>query len=136
MSESKLAFGVTCCQDCARTAAIKLGTWDDVRQKALNLRRSARVHLAEHDALYTVASVDGDHGQYTIRLYRADDNSGQIITWSCTCPWGYWAWRRQHQYVGRCCSHALAVFYETRTLEQTWADPVEYQTSPQQLGLE
>ena len=58
------------------------------------------------------------------------------MTWSCTCPWGWWAWRRQHQYVGRTCSHALAVFYESRALEETWSQPVEYQTSPQSLGLE
>lgn len=71
--------------------------------------------MISHDRALTIAECQGDHGRYTINLFRTDPEARRIVTWSCTCPWGYWAFRRQYEYRGRLCSHALAVFYEARS---------------------
>lgn len=83
----------------------------------MRLRSSGQVKIVGHEKALTIAEVRGDHGTYTVRLFRLDPDNNKLVTWSCSCPWGYWAFRRQYQYRGRVCSHALAVFYEARSLD-------------------
>lgn len=100
-----------------RVAFRMLGAWEDVRRKAVRLRQTGAVTVVGNERAMTIAEVRGDHGTYTVVLWRTDPTNRKIVTWSCTCPWGYWAFRRQYQYRGRVCSHALATFWEARSLD-------------------
>ena len=87
--------------------------------------------------MLTTAHVQGDNGIYQVELWRTDPNSHKIITWSCSCPWGHWAFRRQYQYVGRSCSHSLAVFYEARSRDyQDIVDLEDYSEAPVQTRMD
>lgn len=98
-----------------RTAA-----WQDVREKAMRLRREGRVHIKSMSNDGTYASVEGDHGTYeTIILKGAAMHGiggGQSISdWYCGCAWGDWAFQRKVSYVGRLCSHAYATYLDMQS---------------------
>lgn len=109
---SSFSLKETCCTDCLVISHVVLGKWRDVQQKAKRLRSEGKVKDVKATAFRTSASVDGDNGTYSVALYRLVPGSKKITTWDCTCPWGVWAFKRQHKYKGRTCSHALAVMYE------------------------
>ena len=115
----------------------RLAAWADVRAKAVRLRNSGALHLDTHNDMLTTATVQGDNGVYQVELWRTDPDSHKIVTWSCSCPWGYWAFRRIYKYVGRTCSHTLAVFYEARS--QDYKEIVQtdvFDESPTQLRMD
>jgi hypothetical protein len=113
--------------------SVILSAWSDIRTKAVRLRNGGNITIKSHNDMVTEAQVVGDHGVYAVQLFRTDPDSVRITKWSCECKWGVWAWRRVRHYVGRCCSHALACFYEAQSLDyvditnlDTWNDdPVQ-----------
>lgn len=92
----------------SKSSALVIGHWNDVRQKAVQMRRDGRVKLLRNDKSVIAAEVKGEHGTYEVVLNRQSADSWAISTWSCECGWGQWAFKRQHTYVGRMCSHAYA----------------------------
>lgn len=101
----------------------RLAKWIDVRNKAIRIRNNAGVKVVRIDSDVVVTEVRGDHDTYTVELYRQDPWSFAISIWTCSCPWGDWAFKRQVTYVGRLCSHALASLYEVQSLENRKDSP-------------
>lgn len=93
-----------------------LTSWEDVVEKAKQIRRSGGVHVVTYKPGYIKGTVDGDNGTYQVEIVSVQ---GDLHTdsWSCTCPWGQWAFKREHTYIGRKCSHALAMYYEQLALD-------------------
>ena len=95
---------------------IRQAAWKDVREKAMRLRREGNIEVKsiEPDQIY--ASVRGDNGVYDVMIKKGGDFAGfggghSISHWRCACEWGRWAFKRQHKFVGRLCSHGLATYY-------------------------
>lgn len=87
----------------------RVAAWEDVQKKAHQLFSTGRVNI-EYDELGRIeARVMGESGVYSTMIKRVGD-SPKIAFWSCTCPWGQWAFNRETKY-GRVCSHALATQY-------------------------
>lgn len=109
----------------AATASVLVeAAWPDVRDKALRLRAAGGVKVVRVDHEVVVMEVRGDHDTYQVELYRQDPWTFAISQWSCSCPWGDWAFRRQVTYVGRFCSHALAALFEVQSLENRKDSPL------------
>lgn len=91
--------------------------WKDVRAKAVRLRREGKVSTSEITPRAIVARVEGDNGTYDTVVVRAGATigAGSITEWGCSCEWGKWAFKRQHTYVGRLCSHAYAAYMELQS---------------------
>lgn len=104
-----------CCDGDERLYNLVVGKWNDVRQKGKRLRDNGHVHdyKIEKNGALVQATVDGDNGRYLVQLYRMTFPMKKTLLWQCDCPWGRWAFKRQHTFIGRMCSHALAVMYET-----------------------
>jgi len=85
----------------------KLSAWVDVQKKAWRLYSTGRVTPVAVNGKGIKCTVQGDHGTYTTVVGEPNSSGGEGA-WSCTCPWGQWAWRRVDKYRGRPCSHALA----------------------------
>lgn len=94
-------------------------SWEDVREKAKRLRAEMAINVTRDDGDYIEADVQGESGTYQTYIQRHGQTSGNytVTGWGCTCGWGQWAWKRQHTYVGRMCSHALALYLEMQSLE-------------------
>lgn len=89
--------------------------WNDVRSKAVRLRKEGRVSLVRHDKNIIAARVRGDHGVYNTVIYRQEaEDKYSVTTWECTCPWGQWAFKRKFLF-GRMCSHAYATLMEAQS---------------------
>lgn len=95
--------------------SIKDAHWIDVRNKAKRLRNTGKVQLYILSKTLINGHVIGDHGEYGVYLYRQSSSSLKISFWGCDCPWGQWAWKRQHTYIGRFCSHAYALLMEAQS---------------------
>ena len=97
---------------------IREAAWADVRAKATRLRRSGAVQLEAANPTAIVATVTGDHGVYQVAVLRgsAMTGSSSVSEWTCSCPWGDWAFERERTFVGRLCSHAYAALQELRSL--------------------
>lgn len=80
--------------------------------------------LVRVDADVVVMEVRGDHDTYEVELYRQDPWTFAVSSWSCSCPWGDWAFKRQVTFVGRFCSHALAALFETQSQENRKDSPL------------
>lgn len=98
-----------------RTAA-----WKDVAAKAKRLRADGAVHPEDIGPNRIMATVDGDNAQYKTLVLRGPGYAGigkgaNSATFSCTCSWGKWAFKRQFTFVGRMCSHALATLWELQS---------------------
>lgn len=94
----------------------KTASWADVRNKAVRMRNSGRVHIIQMSTDVVVADVDGDHATYRTELWRQYPGQKNITLWDCTCDWNTYAWGTtgpRRKFEGRMCSHALAVLYET-----------------------
>lgn len=104
-----------CCEEDHKLYNITLGGWTDVRTKAKRLRDQGKIHdfNVDKDGALVTARVDGDNGTYDVKLYRTTYPMRKVLLWDCSCPWGKWAFKRQHTLIGRVCSHALAVQYQT-----------------------
>ena len=109
----------------------KSASWRDVRNKGVRLRNAGRVNIILLDEQVVAADVGGDHGTYHVVLYRQDPDSWAISMWECSCKWGDWAFRRQHTYVGRMCSHALATLYEAHGKEYQKTAHDDYSSGPE-----
>ncbi|QGJ94875.1 hypothetical protein SEA_REDWATTLEHOG_12 [Gordonia phage RedWattleHog] len=107
---------------------IREAAWADVRAKATRLRRSGNVQTDAVNATAIVATVTGDHGIYDVAVIRGSHLTGSshVSEWSCSCPWGDWAFERQHTYVGRLCSHAYAALQELRATTMRKEKPKEW----------
>lgn len=98
-----------------RTAA-----WKDVAAKAKRLRADGAVHPEDIGPNRIMATVDGDNATYRTLVLRGPGYAGigkgpNSATFSCTCSWGKWAFKRQFTFVGRMCSHALATLWELQS---------------------
>lgn len=98
---------------------LRSSAWSDVRAKASRLRRSGNVQVEAANPTSIVAVVTGDHGIYDVAVLRGSALTGSsaVTEWTCSCPWGDWAFERQHTYVGRLCSHAYASLLELRAMQ-------------------
>jgi len=112
----------------AADSVIRTAAWADVRAKATRLRRSGAVQLEAANPTAIVATVTGDHGVYTVAVLRGSALTGNssVSEWSCSCPWGDWAFEREHTYVGRLCSHAYAALQELRSLTMRKEKPRDW----------
>lgn len=94
---------------------VKLTDWKDVRDKASRLRSTGSVFDLSYGEDIITAKVRGDSGTYDVELYRQNPTDKTVTFWSCSCPWGKWAFKRQETYVGRFCSHVLATYWEVQS---------------------
>lgn len=97
--------------------SVREAAWKDVRSKAVRLRNSGNVNVQEISPRSIYALVEGDNDIYPTVVVRggATVGSGSITEWACGCEWGRWAFKREHTYVGRLCSHAYAAFMELQS---------------------
>lgn len=95
----------------------KTASWSDIQDKAKRLRRGGKVTVITFRDTYIKAQVQGDHDLYNVEVVKDPMTGAKIESWSCTCGWGEWAFKREHTYIGRMCSHALAVYWEMASLE-------------------
>jgi hypothetical protein len=124
--------------DVEREALRKIGSWSDVRDKAVDIRRSGNVVVSRHDDEVIAATVESttSGNRYDVVLYRQANNSGAISSWECACEWGQWAFKRQHTFVGRLCSHAYATLLWAQSREMfrqgsyQWEPPEMYDECP------
>jgi len=107
------------CPDCGWTkrSQKKSGSWSDILDKSKRLRADKKVNIINIEPDVIVGTVVGDHGQYQVELWRQFPGSWSVTLWSCTCPWGDWAFKRQKTYIGRLCSHAVAVLHQAHSME-------------------
>ena len=93
--------------------------WSDVQEKAKQLRAQMALNVTRDDGDYIEATIRGSSGSYETYVQRHGSGAGNyaVTGWGCTCGWGQWAWKRQHTYVGRMCSHALALYLEMQSRE-------------------
>lgn len=106
-------------------SGLRTAAWADVRKKAVRLRRTGMVDMEAANPSAIVAMVTGDHGIYETIVVRGSvfTGSSAITEWSCSCPWGDWAFERQHTFVGRLCSHAYASLLELQALNKRKEKP-------------
>lgn len=98
----------------ARTSA-----WADIREKAKRIRSSNGVNIIASDSETISAEVQGSSAVYTTSIQRVPGTK-QIGMWYCTCPWAMYSWGRSgrwQKFEGRMCAHALALSYETQSME-------------------
>ena len=100
---------------------IRQAAWNDVREKAMRLRREGAVQVKDIAPNRIYASVTGDHGVYNVYVYKGASLTGSnsIDQWHCGCEWGKWAFKRKHTFVGRLCSHGLAAYFTMQSAHQT-----------------
>jgi hypothetical protein len=91
--------------------------WSDIIRKAKRLRAAGAITILNHEPQVTAAIVKGDSSTYDVVLHRQDPGKKSITMYECSCPWGQWAFKRQVTFVGRMCSHALAVVYEVQSMD-------------------
>lgn len=85
---------------------------------------------------------DGMHNEYQPfiwkpELWRDDPTTRVVSYWRCNCPWGIIAWDRQPpwlEYLGRMCSHALALDWRTQYDPST--DEVDPRTLEQDVPIQ
>lgn len=101
-------------------ASLKESAWKDVRAKGVRLRNAGNVEPIGVTPESIYAYVMGDNGVYETIVVRGAAMTGNhsISEWDCTCEWGKWAFKRQHTYVGRLCSHAYAAYLEMQSAHQ------------------
>lgn len=109
---------------------LRQAAWADVRAKATRLRRSGNVQTDAINPVAIVATVTGDHGIYEVAVIRGSQYQGSshVSEWSCSCPWGDWAFERQNTYVGRLCSHAYAALQELRAATMRKDKPSQWKS--------
>lgn len=116
----------------ASDSQIREAAWKDVRAKAVRLRHSGQVmtRAATPDAI--ASQVTGDHGTYEVMVFRSNYFTGNssVDSWSCECPWGKWAFKREHSFVGRLCSHAYATLLELQALGKSKSQNPVYRNQP------
>ncbi|WP_267716818.1 hypothetical protein [Streptomyces sp. CoH17] len=101
---------------------VRQAAWAQVRTKAVRLRTEGHVHVEEFDPREILAQVRGDHGTYQVKVSRKHEHENmqhKVSGWTCSCPWGKWAWKRKRKYVGRMCSHAYATYMQMQSLEHS-----------------
>lgn len=111
---------------------IREAAWKDVRAKATRLRRSGQVMTRAANPDVIAAQVTGDHGTYEVMVFRSNyfTGSSAVDSWSCECPWGKWAFKREFSFVGRLCSHAYASLLELQALGKSKAQNPVYRNQP------
>ena len=116
----------------ASDPAIREAAWKDVRAKAVRLRRSGQVNLQAANPDIIATQVTGDHGTYECLVVRSNIFQGNsaVDSWSCNCPWGQWAFKREHKFVGRLCSHAYASLLELQALMKSKAVNPRFRNTP------
>lgn len=91
--------------------------WQDVRNKAIRLRRDGAVNVVNFNPYGCIARVEGDSGTYDTEINRNNAFGKTVTWWDCNCLWGKWAYKRVRDYVGRMCSHAYATYMEMQALD-------------------
>lgn len=111
---------------------IREAAWKDVRAKAVRLRKSGQVNLRGATPDVIATQVTGDHGTYEVMVMRSNifQGSSAVDSWSCECPWGQWAWKREHSFVGRMCSHAYASLMELQSLSKSKKPNPKFRNHP------
>lgn len=113
--------------------------WKDVAAKAKRLRAEGAVHPEDIGPNRIMATVDGDNGTYQTLVLRGPDYAGigkgaNSCSYSCSCQWGKWAFKRQYKFVGRMCSHALASLWELQA-HTNKDNPGRFKRSPKRASV-
>lgn len=106
---------------------VKEADYNAVRNKAKRLKDGGQVILTVNEVNAVEAQVRGDHGEYEVSILRQNPADNRITQWSCTCPWGRYAFNRSRKWKyleGRMCSHSMATMYAS------WSAPLT--SAPQQ----
>jgi len=115
----------------------KTSSWQDVRNKAVRMKNSGRVHIIVVESDLIEADVDGDHAKYHVELhYRVHGFPNKISDWSCTCNWNTYVWGRAPKYrkfEGRLCSHAYATYLQARGERSKLKKSASYPTNLDKL---
>ena len=130
---------------------VREGSWQDVREKGLDLVEQDLVDVYKLNTGSISAQVLGTHGLYDTyvsskaRVYRG--NPAPSAFWTCTCEWGQWcnSGHRPHdgpsstgsvKVQNRFCSHAYACYTILLIYQKSHVDlvPSEYDFSPEQNG--
>ena len=117
----------------------KEAAWKDVAAKARRLRSTGQVMTQAANPRVITTIVNGDHDVYDCLIVRGNilEGNSAVTQWSCSCPWGQWAFKREHTFVGRLCSHAYASLIELQALHKSkdnsqrqrfWTDDPHRQT--------
>src|SRR5699024_1397095 len=93
----------------------KDAAWVDVQNKAREIYATGRVSVNSLEDRKIEAVVEGATGTYNTMIKKTP-GSQKIAFWSCSCPWGECAFKRETRY-GRLCSHALATQYAMQSME-------------------
>ena len=128
-----------------RNASLREAAWKDVRAKAVRLRNAGQVQIEANDNQVILATVMGDNDIYDTIVVRGNHpKTRKVSEWTCSCPWGYYAWRRHDRYFGRMCSHAYAAYMQMQS-SADGAIPVysnrreaetKLRTKPESLNIE
>ena len=102
----------------------KEAAWKDVAAKARRLRSTGQVMTQAANPRVITTIVNGDHDVYDCLIVRGNilEGNSAVTQWSCSCPWGQWAFKREHTFVGRLCSHAYASLIELQALHKSKDD--------------
>lgn len=100
---------------------LREAAWADVRAKAVRLRKSGQINTRGATPDIIMAQVTGDHGTYEVIVRRSNifQGNSSVDEWSCECPWGQWAFKREQKFVGRLCSHAYATLLELQSMTRS-----------------
>lgn len=112
---------------------VKTSDWAEVAAKAKRLKDSGHVQVANNTKDHVQGGVQGDNGVYEVNITKNPQNPRKIMTWSCDCPWGKYAWQRTRQwkkFEGRVCSHVLALYWTSLTIPEQ--DPQQEISIPEQ----
>jgi hypothetical protein len=100
----------------SRTSSFSIeAAWPDIMQKAKRYLDTGKTIVHRNGFNHVVGTIIGDHGTYQTELSRQDPDSRAITGWSCSCPWGDYAWgrsRKFRKYEGRPCAHVLSLLWK------------------------
>lgn len=108
--------------------------WADVRAKAKRIRAEGgvRITLASDGLIF--GEVKGDHHVYETGVQRFPGSKHSVATYTCGCKWGAYHWGADDdfsRFVGRMCSHALALQYEAASRGMFGRDVTEDSAKPE-----
>ena len=111
---------------------LREAAWADVRAKAVRLRKSGQINTRGATPDIIMAQVTGDHGTYEVIVRRSNifQGNSSVDEWSCECPWGQWAFKREHKFVGRLCSHAYATLMELQSMTRSNKPNPKFRNQP------
>lgn len=107
--------------------------WNDVRDKATNIRQSGGVRIISATDAAVTAEVAGETNIYQSSIEFVP-GTRQIGMWHCGCAWANYSWARSgrwKKYEGRKCSHVTALAFEIQSQEYGGGTVTEMAEKPE-----